>query len=235
MRKIAILFALNIILGSSIYSQKINADSLLVKTNYQINVAKNYPKGIELAQLGIKTAPTYLDFHEALGKAYKQSGQADNAREQLNYVIDRNPKYKDSFIYLIELETAQKNIPGANAALDKAMLQYPDDKDFQLLKLRVLALEKDDAKSATYLNELVKQYPSDPDLKKQLDELNSTSVSDRIGVNYNFTTFSRDEVGPWQLVGLQYIRERRKLTLIGRVNYADRKSLGESVASGILH
>ena len=232
MRKIVIILVLNLILGNSIYAQKIDTDSLLVQTNREIS-AGNYAKAIELASIGINAAPDYLDFYESRGRAYKLSGQPEKARLDLTHVIDRNPKYKDSFTQLIDLETQQKNSAAANAAIDKALANYPDDKGFAVQKLRVINLENDDEKTGLYLNELVQKYPNDQNLKKELEELNAKSVSDRIGINYNVTNFSRDEVGPWQLIGLQYIRERKKLTLIGRVNYADRQSLGQSIAHGV--
>jgi YaiO family outer membrane protein len=80
---------------------------------------------------------------------------------------------------------------------------------------------------------LVKKNPNNTDLKQRFTQLKSKTSSDRIGVNYSYTHFSRESVGPWQITGLQYIRERKNLTLIGRVNYADRQSDGNIIASGI--
>jgi hypothetical protein len=69
-----------ILIFSSIYSQKIDTDSLLVVATKQINSGENYPKAIQLCQLGIRKAPTYLDFHVAIGRVYKITNQQDSAR-----------------------------------------------------------------------------------------------------------------------------------------------------------
>ncbi|MET0760204.1 MAG: YaiO family outer membrane beta-barrel protein [Flavobacterium sp.] len=233
MKRIIAFIFLNFIASTTIFAQKMDSDSLLVQTVYQINSVKNYPKAIQLGQLGIKIAPDYLDFHVALGRCYMLTKQIDSARIYFNHVIDKNPKYKEAFIYLIRLELEEKNAPNAIRTIDKALLHYPAEKDFYLLKLQAVNLEKNDKKSILFLNELAQKYPTDTDLKQQLIELKSKSVSDRVGINYNYTTFDRSGTGPWYLLGLQYIRERKKLTLIGRINYADRRSFGESINSGI--
>jgi YaiO family outer membrane protein len=232
MNKLIAFLFLNFILSLNLYAQKIDTDSLLVKTLYEINTTKNYPKAIELGQLGLKNAPDYLDFHVALGRSYMATKQMDSSRIYFNHVIDKNPKYREAFSYLINLEIEEKNTSKAISTIEKALTYYPEDKDFQLLKLKAVNLENDEEKSIIFLNSLIQKYPSDKDLQQQLIELKFKSVSDRVGINYNYTTFNRNGIGPWHLLGLQYVRERKKLTLIGRINYADRRSFGESINSG---
>jgi len=231
-KKILFLLIFNLVYTISLQAQKMDTDSLLVKTAFELNTNKDYQKTIALAHLGLKKAPNYLDFHLLLGRAYWLTQQKDSARYYFNHVITENPKYKDAFSYLSKLEIEEKNSNNAIIVLDKAIAFYPEEKEFYLLKLDAIALEKDDEKTMTYLNSVSGKYPDDKNLQNQLTELKLKSVSDRIGLNYNFTTFSRNGVGPWHLLGLQYIRERKKLTLIGRINFADRRYFGESVNSG---
>jgi hypothetical protein len=107
-----------------------------------------------------------------------------------------------------------------------------DDLNFNMLKLQILERENDDDKTFNYLNYLIAKYPANADLKQKLTQLKIKSDSDRIGINYNYTAFSRSSVGPWQLTSLQYIR-KKKITLISRLSYADRQSFGNSISSGI--
>jgi YaiO family outer membrane protein len=233
MKKIIFIIVSTILLSANIQSQNINTDSLLVKTYYELNTIQNYTKAIELAQLGIKNAPNYLDFHLVLGRSYMLTKNIDSSRVCFNHVINENPKYKDAFSYLAKLEIQDKNLINANSCIDKALHYYPDDLKFNLLKLEILELENDDSKVFNYLDYLIAKYPSNSDLKQKLTQLKTKSDSDRLGINYNYTVFSRASVGPWQLTGLQYIRERKKITLIGRLSYADRQSFGSSISSGI--
>lgn len=232
MKKLVIIFFFNFILIVPLFAQKIDTDSLLVKTFYEINTSKNYSKAIQLAQLGIKNAPDYLDFYVALGRSYILTQKIDSSRICFNHVIDKNPKYKEAFIYLTKLEIEEKNVPNAISTIDKALTFYPEEKDFYLLKLQAVNLKNNENKSFSFLTFLTKKYPLDTDLQQQLIDLKLKSVSDRFGINYNFTTFNRNGIGPWHLLGLQYVRERKKITLIGRINFADRRASGNSINSG---
>ncbi len=44
-----------------------------------------------------------------LGRAFSLAGKVDSARLELNYVIDKNPKYRDAYIYLVNLEAVACN------------------------------------------------------------------------------------------------------------------------------
>lgn len=227
--KIALLF---LIINISLFAQKIDTDSLLVKTHYEINTTKDYQKAIKLAHLGIKFAPNYLDFHLALGRTYMITKQADSARYYLNHVIDKNPKYKEAFLYLTKLEIGENNSENAIITTNKAIAIFPEDKDFELLKLKAINSQNEDEKSIEYLESLVEKYPEDAKLKQQLVELKTKTSSNRIGINYNNTSFSRDGIGPWHLIDFQYIRERKLISIIAHINYAERFSF-QNKNSGI--
>lgn len=233
MKKLASLIFLNFIISLPVFAQKIDTDSLLVQASYQLNTLKDYQKAIQLAHIGIKKAPDYLDFQLVLGRAFERTQEIDSARIYFNWVIDKNPKYKEAFQYLAKLEIEQKNIVNANRTIDKAILYYPEEADFYLLKLQSINLENNTEKSISYLTELVKKYPSNISVRQQLTALKSKTDSDRVGITHNYTTFSRQGIGPWHLLGIHYIRERKLLTVIGRVNFADRRSEGRSLTSGV--
>lgn len=227
------LFAL--LLQFSFYGQKLNTDSLLVVTNKLINIDKDYKKAITLGHLGIKHAPNYLDFHIALGRGYRFTNEIDSARYYFNYVLSKNTNYKEAFTYLTQLEIDAKNVNNASVIIDKAITSHPEEKDFYMLKLRVVNLENDDKKTLDYLNVLASKYPTDKNIKDQIFDLKLKSNSDRIGLNYNLTTFDRAGVGPWNLTSVQYVRQRKTITLIGRINYTNRESFRHTINSGTLY
>ena len=76
-------------------------------------------------------------------------------------------------------------------------------------------------------------YPKDSDFKLHYFIADSRLKSDRIGVNYNYTTFDRSGYGPWHYGSLQYIRQRNWGSAIARVNYSNRYADGQSVVNGI--
>ncbi|MES2545037.1 MAG: YaiO family outer membrane beta-barrel protein [Bacteroidota bacterium] len=233
MRKTLYFLFFYVIFCLSAIAQKIDADSLLVEMTRQINPENNYTKAIEIGKKGIKIAPEYLDFHIALGRAYKITKETDSARYYFNYVIEKNPKYKEAFNYLTQLEIEENKINAALIAVNKGLELYPDDKELQLLKLKALDLSKDKKNTIDYLTILIKKYPKDNGLKNQLFDLKIASYGDRIGINNNTTFFNRDGVGPWNLSGLQYIKQLKNATLIGRYNYIDRQSNNKSIGNGV--
>lgn len=233
MKRIQYIIFTCLFFSITINAQKIDTDNLLKETSNELNLKKNISKTLKLAHIGIKEAPDYLDFHLLIGRAHWQNKTIDSARYYFNHVITKNPKYKEAFLYLSKLELEQKNAENANTIIDKALTFYPEEKEFYLLKSDAIRLNNNDEQTISYLSSLAEKFPEDQRFKNEITELKLKTTSDRIGVNYNYTTFSRDGVGPWHLVGLQYIRERKKLTLVGRINYADRRSFGESINSGL--
>lgn len=232
--KLTFLLICGLVQCSLIAQKKIDTDSLLTVTNRYINVDKNYIEAKRLGHIGIKLAPKYYDFHIALGRACKFTQQVDSARYYFNLVMENNPKYKEAFLYLAQLEIEAKDVTQAKAITDKALQLYPEEKDFYWLKLRAIELENDDSKTMTFLNQLAAKYPNDETIKNRQLDLKLNSNSDRLGLSSTLTTFDRAGIGPWNLSSLQYIRQRKKVTLIGRFNYANRQSYGASVANGNL-
>jgi YaiO family outer membrane protein len=232
--KTTLLFVF-VLVQTALFSQKkINTDSLLTVTNRYINTDKNYTEAKRLGHIGIHLAPTYYDFHIALGRACRYTNELDSARYYFNTVIDKNPKYKEAFIYMAQIEIEANNTAPALSVTDKAIQLYPEEEDFYWLKLRAIELSEDDTKTLAYLNTFAAKFPKDQKIKNHILDLKLNSNSDRIGTNLTLTSFDRAGVGPWYLSSLQYIRQRQKVTLIGRYNYSDRQSYSQSIANGSL-
>jgi YaiO family outer membrane protein len=213
-------------------AQKIDADSLLFTALEIAKEGKDRSKAMAMAKLGIKEAPDYLDFHLLLGRLYKEEGQVDSARYFLHYVIDHNPAYKDAFSYLLGLEYEERNIQEGLNMADNAIREYPNEERFYTFKHAFLQLQRDERVEFDFLKSAIKQFPDQSSFRQRLNLLENRLDNDRIGTHYSLTLFDRDAVGPWHLTGLQYIRERRWGSLIGRVNYANRLSSGSTFDSG---
>lgn len=211
--------------------QEIDTDSLLIQATRSLK-SKEYPKALEQGRLGIKMAPDYYDFHMLLGRVFAKTRRLDSAQYYFNTVINNAPVYKDAFTNSITLSIETENYNNALQTIRKATNLYPTDKEFYLSKLKVLQLKSEEEPLTAYLEFLIKKYPSDGRFQQLLRDEKSKHASERIGMDYSLSTFNRDGVGPWHLTGLQYIHERKPLTLVGRVNYADRRSKGVSIRSG---
>ena len=107
---LTILTYLILLLNYSLFAQQIDTDNLLKEALHETNVEQNYPSALKKSQLGIKLAPDYLDFYLLSGRIYQITQKKDSARYYFNYVIDRNPKYEEAFLYLINLNLEEKKI-----------------------------------------------------------------------------------------------------------------------------
>jgi YaiO family outer membrane protein len=233
-KKILCFLLLLLIITPKIMAQKINTDSLLVEAIKEFDVKKNFKKAKTLSQLGYKIAPDYLDFQVELGKNYLQTKQYDSARFYFKKIITTNIKYKEAFSYLIKAELEDSKIEDALVACESAMLLYPDDRKFYLQKLEILESKpNNENQTFAYLKELLAKYPTEVALKLKLFNIKTRINSDRIGFTYNFIGFDRENIGPNHLLGLQYIRVRKAITLIGKVNLIDRRFFGKSVNNGL--
>ncbi|MRX67217.1 outer membrane protein, YaiO family [Flavobacterium resistens] len=218
----------------NIKAQKIDTDSLLtVITNNMKNAHPDYKLNIQRALLGKKTAPDYLDFYLALGRNYDLTNAKDSARYYYNYVIEKNPKYQEAFIYLINLNIDEKKYDEGITVANKAIELYPDEKVYRLKRIAFYSLQNDTENEAKYLKSIKAKFPNDPEIQQLLYELYSQINMDRVGVYYNYTTISRDGIGPWHLGSVDYLRQRSWGSLIGKVSYAKRLSANSVMTSGL--
>lgn len=113
-----------------------SSDDLYKEAKKEIEL-KHYQKAINLTNRAIEISPKNLDIYVLSGKAYGLAGKVDSSRIQLNYVLQKNPKYKDAYIYLINIETVACNYAQALEYADMGLRQYPNDRDILLKKLDI--------------------------------------------------------------------------------------------------
>lgn len=219
-------------INHSALGQKVDVDSLLVSALDDVR-NNQYESGLKKSHLGIKLAPEYIDFYLLAGRIHQLTRQNDSARYYFNYVIEKNTVYEDAFLYLINLNLEEKKYAEAEALVDKAIAIHPDKKYFKLKKWNVLLTKNEEKEEYQYLKIIESEFPNEVELKQRLFFLETKINSDRVGVNYSYTTFDRDDYGPWHLGSVQYIRERSWGSLIGRISYADRFAFDESIANGV--
>lgn len=231
---IILIFCLFLFSNQNISAQKIDTDSLLTVIIKDMKSTRpNYQLNVERGLLGKKIAPDYLDFHLALGRNYDLLKVEDSARFYYNYVIDKNPRYEDAFLYLINLDLEDKSYDQALGLTYKAIELYPDNRIFRLKRIAIYSLQNDTKNEEKYLKSIRAKFPHDADIEQRLFALYSKTNIDRIGTYYNVTTIDRQGVGPWHLASADYMRQRSWGSLIGRVSYAKRLSSDLVQASGL--
>ena len=119
-----------------------SSDNLYKDAKREIDL-KHYQKAINLCNKAKDISPHNLDIHLLLGRAFSLAGKIDSARYELNFVIEKNPKYRDAYIYLINLEAIACNYLQALEYADQGLKYFPNDRDILLKKLDIYRKEGD--------------------------------------------------------------------------------------------
>ncbi|MGL2993942.1 YaiO family outer membrane beta-barrel protein [Flavobacterium sp. TSSA_36] len=226
--------SLSIFLGvATLHAQKINTDSLLVSIIKDMRTSNNYSQNIEKCLLGKKIAPEYLDFQVLLGKNYEFTNQNDSARYYYQKVLDENPKYEEVFLYLINLNISEQKYEEALVTTEKALVFYPKKIIYFQKKSEIYELRKELENQKKSLQKTLEVFPNDSQTRIQLEQINENQKNNRIGINYNYTTIGRKDVGPWHMVHLEYINYQKWGSLNGRISYAERFAANNFVAKGV--
>ena len=216
----------------SLCAQKMNTDSLLVSIITDMKTSNNYQKNIEKCLLGKKIAPEYLDFQLLLGRNYEFIKQTDSARYYYKMVLDKNPKYEEAFLYLINLNIHEKKYNEAIDLSTKAIEYHPNQIAFYHKQADLYDLLKDEEKHKSSLLETQKRFPEDTKTKEALIQLDRKHLHTRVGINYNFTIIDRKETGPWHLAHLEAVKEQKWGSIIGRISYANRYNAANFISKG---
>ena len=96
-----------------------------------------------------------------LGRAFALDGKLDSARLELNYVIDKNPKYRDAYIYLVNLESTACNYLQALEYADMGLKYFPNDRDLLLKKLDIYLKEGDYMEANKLADYLYERFATD--------------------------------------------------------------------------
>ena len=137
-----------------------SSDNLYKDAKREIDL-KHYQKAINLCNKAKDISPHNLDIHLLLGRAFALDGKLDSARLELNYVIDKNPKYRDAYIYLVNLESVACNYLQALEYADMGLKYFPNDRDLLLKKLDIYLKEGDYMEANKLADYLYERFATD--------------------------------------------------------------------------
>jgi len=163
--KYGILFFVFFLFSLSLHAQWMtktaSSDDLYKMAKREIDL-KRYQKAINYCKQALNESPKNLDIHLLLGKAYSLAGKTDSARDELNYVREKNPRYKDTYTYLVNLEATACNYQQAIEDADEGLKYFPNDKDLLLKKMDMYNKKGEWAESDKVAAYVFEHYNSDP-------------------------------------------------------------------------
>lgn len=138
-----------------------SSDNLYNEAKKEIEL-KHYQKAINMCNKAIDISPKNLDIHLLLGHAYSLAGKVDSARIELNYVINKSPRYRDAYIYLVNMEDLACNYLQALEYADMGLKYFPNDRDLLLKKLNIYVKMGDWMESNRLADYLFDRFSADP-------------------------------------------------------------------------
>lgn len=183
---------------------------------------KNYAKAISLSKQALESSPDYSDIRVFLGRIYTWSGKLDSARAQFIQVLTKHPDNEDGSFAAGSLEYWNDNSPKALQYAQEGLKYHPKSTDLLLLKAKALNDLKRYKEANNTLDTLIKSDPGNSAARALSDKVKDNASTNKIGITYDYISFDKQPIDPWQLASFEYSRHTAIGTIIGLINYANR-------------
>lgn len=166
--------------------------------------------------------PDYLDIRSFLANTYSWDGNYKLAREEFKKVLDKDKNRKTDWIAAIKNELYAELPFKANELARKALLIFPED--VELLFERAKSEEKLSKPSDAFatIDEILTIDASNKkalEYQQSLLQLNRFNI---IGLGYSSVIYDKNERAISHYSTLNYTRQTKYGTFIGKINYANR-------------
>jgi len=184
--------------------------------------AHDHPAAIQRLKEALALSPADPDMLIFLGRLYTWSQQADSARRVFDRVLREHPDYEDGYLAAADLEYWNDSSARALAICSEGLQHHPQSA--ALLKRRASVLSGlhrySEARAAA--DSALKIDPKNTEVRALLMRIRDYTAGNKIGVSYDYVYFDRQYNDPWHLVSIDYSRQTKMGSIIGRVNYANR-------------
>lgn len=204
------------------------ADDLTVDEQYELarEAAFNegdYNKARRIAYLALEQSPDYHGIRIFIARLYGWEGDYGSARKELEAVLSRDPKNRDAFEKLINIETRSGSLNRALRTTDRALDAYPRDEEFMLQRASTFYSFEEYASSEQVYASILEVHPSSRDARDGLESVRLKQMKHTVSLSYRHDRFNQ-KFEPWNFYELQLSRQTPYGSAIGRLQYANRFS-----------
>lgn len=207
---------------SVIAQEELTTDELFIKARTAAFDEDNYPKAIELTKKALEKSPAYADVRIFLGRLYTWTEKNEEARQAFNRVLEENPGHEDGSLAYASLEYWNDNSEKALGIVNKGIESHPESEKLLLLKARILKDLERYSEASNTLNVLLKVNPKLTEARSLGESIRNVSSKNELGADYEYVYFDKRFDDPWHLASLEYARNTKIGSIIGRLNYANR-------------
>ena len=209
-------------IGLACAQSNLTSDELFKSARDAAFEQKNYPKAIELSKTALKQSPDYADIQIFLGRLYTWSDKTDSARKVFDTLLLKRPELEDASLAASSLEFWNDNFTKALQIADAGLGFHPNSPSLLLLKAKVLNDLKKWPEANDVVNKVLKINPNETEARALSSRIKDNSTKNKISLTYDYVYFDKQFDDPWHLTSIDYSRQTKIGSVIGRLNYANR-------------
>jgi len=202
--------------------EKLSSDELFVQARAAAFQQKNYSKAIALCQQALSSSPGYTDIRVFLGRLYFWSDKEDSSRITLDQALRENPSHEDAALAAASIAYFTDRYKESLAYCEIGLQHHPRSPDLMLQKAKTLTAMREYKPAAKLADSVLSIDPKNTEARALAGRIRDFSASNKIGISYDYTHFEKQFSDPWHLVSLDYSRQTKYGSVIGRVNYTNR-------------
>ena len=163
---ISVMFILPVLVYSQQKNSKTDEDfDYYVAANKALK-AGNTQMAISYSKDGIKKEPNNMDLHALLGKAYLLTGNLDNARSELLFVLKVQPRNWDAKRNLVNVEYQSAHYSAALAQINEFLIHAPYDHEMWMKKISIYEIIGQRHEAERLANRIYAIFPSDSSYRR---------------------------------------------------------------------
>ena len=162
--------------------------------------------------------PDYHDIRSFLATTYSWDGDYKKARNEFNYVLEKDPQNKSTWVAAIKNEIWGDKPYTALEMTTQALKNIPEDAEILYLKASALEKTNKSLEALTTLDAILKKNPEDQNAIAYKTSLNTTLRKNTIGLRTEVDVYSQ-VFDPMQYHTLNYSRQTKYGSIIAKFNF----------------
>lgn len=179
----------------------------------------------------LREKPNFHDARILIGRTFAWDKRYDEARKELQLVLDKDYDNKDAISAFIDLEKWSGDLSKALFYCEYGQSFYPREEAFLIKKIKIQQEKGLDAKSLQSINELLEINPGNQEGIKLFKAYKSATRKYALTIKHDFEHFEEPYVRRWHVSSFQVSRRNAWGSLIGKVNVGDLVKEGETLWS----
>jgi len=179
----------------------------------------------------LKEKPNFTPARILIGRTFSWDKKYDEARLELQKVLDLDFDNKDAILASIDCEKWSGELSKALYYCDYGLSFYPREEKIIIKKIGLLQDKGLESKSLQAINELLEINPASSEGIRLFKKYKSGSRRYTLALKHDFEHFKEPYIRRWHVTSLQVSRKNSWGSLIGKVNVGDLVSGGESLWS----